>query len=421
MSDKSEILEKLYSKLRGGIAPGLERTIKLTKFVDNPHLKYKTLHIAGTNGKGTSCSIVSSILVEAGLKVGLYTSPHILNFNERIRINGIAVSDSEIIAAYKVLESKAEEIGATFFEITTVMAFMIFAEKGIDVAVLETGMGGRWDSTNICEPLASGITYIGKDHEEFLGNTLEKIAGEKAGIIKQGVTTYSYESRPEILSVFEKKAKDVGAELSLCHQIEIEKLRQELSFTKWYDISDLFLKNIWLGKSLALDALSTFDKSVNQESELLKKALDNLNKNSGYIGRLNYFEYLGRKVLLDVAHNEDSIKLQIAEVKKYISKNNISKEDVCYIFGMMADKDAENAISAISEVSNKLIAYKLGMPRAMPHESILEIASKYITITNIEVDAVKALQTGVKAISEKGLIVITGSFHMAEMFLPLLR
>lgn len=200
-------LDYLYALDGKGIKPGLKRVLEFLARIGNPQTKLTVVHVAGTNGKGSTCAMLSSVLAAAGYRVGLYTSPHLVRFNERIRINGEKISDSEIVGFLNRYRHIIEEIDTTFFETTTAMAFEYFVKNAVDVAILETGLGGRFDATNVVTPLLSVISSIGKDHEEFLGNTLAKITMEKAGIIKPGVPVVSARQRPGVRQLLEKEAR----------------------------------------------------------------------------------------------------------------------------------------------------------------------------------------------------------------------
>ena len=196
---------------KGAYKEGLENTKALDKHFGHPHKNFKTIHIAGTNGKGSCSHTLAAILQEAGYKVGLYTSPHLVDFRERIRVNGQTISQQYVIDFVENERSFFEPLHPSFFELTTVLAFKYFAEEKVDVAVIEVGLGGRLDCTNIITPLLSIITNISFDHTQFLGNTLAAIASEKAGIIKPGVPVVIGETVPETRPVFEEKAQNTGA------------------------------------------------------------------------------------------------------------------------------------------------------------------------------------------------------------------
>src|SRR6478736_2330023 len=220
----------LYSSLpmfqRVGAAAlkhNLSNTIKLCQALGNPQHKFKSVHVAGTNGKGSSSHMIASILQEAGYKTGLYTSPHLKDFTERIKINGEVIEQNFIIDFVERIKPTIEEVQPSFFEITVAMAFDYFASKHVDVAVIEVGLGGRLDSTNVITPLISLITNISFDHKDILGDTLQKIASEKAGIIKKGVPVVISEEQDEVRDVFIKKSEEVNAEIVFAsHQIEVK-------------------------------------------------------------------------------------------------------------------------------------------------------------------------------------------------------
>ena len=182
-----EMLTYLYGLERRGIKVGLDHTEKLLEIVGNPHTRFPSIHVSGTNGKGSTCSMMASIFREANLKIGLYTSPHLLHFNERIRVNGIPISDKDIIRFVKKYRDSFDDIPVTFFEATTALAFWYFKNSSVDIAVIETGLGGRLDSTNVLSPELTVITPIALDHQHLLGRTLKEISSEKGGIIKYKV------------------------------------------------------------------------------------------------------------------------------------------------------------------------------------------------------------------------------------------
>lgn len=202
----NESLNFLYSLQKSGIKFGLKNTITLLEQLGNPHHKFKSIHIAGTNGKGSTCSFISSILYKMNFKVGLYTSPHLVRFNERIRINGNEIEDEYLIKMVEALKKTIEEIKPTFFEVTTAIAFKYFADHKVDYAVIETGLGGRLDSTNVIIPEVSVITKVDYDHKDFLGEKLESIAFEKGGIIKSGVPVIVAKNNEQVKEVLKKNS-----------------------------------------------------------------------------------------------------------------------------------------------------------------------------------------------------------------------
>src|SRR3990170_3434487 len=213
-----ETLEYLYALQSSGIKPGLERIRALLGALGNPQDKTPSIHIAGTNGKGSTASMIEAALIEAGYRTGLYTSPHLTRFNERIRISGRPISDSAVVRLAQRVRSalsqlSGEKLKPSFFEFTTAMAFVCFESKGVDIAILEAGMGGRWDATNTVMPLVSIITNIGKEHTQYLGTTLGQIASEKSGIIKPGVPVLTAEEKPSALKVIREAARKASSPL----------------------------------------------------------------------------------------------------------------------------------------------------------------------------------------------------------------
>ena len=216
------ILKDLFALQRLGIKVGLDHTEELLKAIGNPHLSLNCIHIAGTNGKGTTCAIINRILIESGLTVGLYTSPHLVNFNERIQVNSQKISDHDIAQFMAENMVNIKKTNTTFFETTTAMAFDYFNKKSVDIAVIETGLGGRLDSTNVISPLVCGITSISLDHSDILGDTIEKISKEKAGIIKKNTPIYIFEQNENIIEIIKKKSAKVNAPLTIIKSNDVE-------------------------------------------------------------------------------------------------------------------------------------------------------------------------------------------------------
>ncbi len=397
---KADIIANLFSKHRMGIKPGLERTIALAEAMGNPQNRYNTIHVAGTNGKGSTCSVASSILIESGLKVGLYTSPHIKDFNERIRVNGVAITDDELIEYAEKLLPIAEEMDATFFEITTVMAFMYFADKGVDVAVIETGMGGQFDSTNIINPKVCVINDIDMDHEEFLGDTIEKIAFEKAGIIKPNTPIITTNYAENVLSVISEKAKKENAELILSNtQIEVE-IKKTIS-NKF--ISQSFVKNY----AAALKASEVYlGKAI--PTEIQKKAIEKIEINSGYFARLQMISN-DPVCILDISHSVAAAKNLVESLQ---STFNDKKWTV--ILALMSDKDYRGIIEELAVITDLMILTQVDNERSMSAIDLSYYAEQLGINAIILIDPKKAKQF---AFDSKLDCVITGSFYLAaEVF-----
>ncbi|MDQ6633184.1 MAG: Mur ligase family protein, partial [Gemmatimonadota bacterium] len=211
LSRYSSALDYLFARTTGAYKFGLERTHALLAELGDPHRRYPVIHIAGTNGKGSSVATADALLRARGLRVARYTSPHLVDFRERIVVDGVPISEEEVTEFIDLWTPAVERLGASFFEATTALAFAHFARVGADVALVETGLGGRLDSTNVVQPIAAGVTSIGFDHMEYLGTTLEKIAGEKAGIFKAGVPAVVGEPDPEVRAWLARDARAAGA------------------------------------------------------------------------------------------------------------------------------------------------------------------------------------------------------------------
>lgn len=397
---KADIIANLFSKHRMGIKPGLERTIALAEAMDNPQNSYDTIHVAGTNGKGSTCSVASSILIESGLKVGLYTSPHIKDFNERIRVNGVAITDDELIDYAEKLLPIAEQMDATFFEITTVMAFMYFADKGVDVAVIETGMGGQFDSTNIINPKVCVITDIDMDHEEFLGDTIEKIAFEKAGIIKPNTPIITTNDAENVLSVISEKATKENSGLILSNSQIEDEIKKTIS-NKF--ISHSFIKNY----AAALKASEVYlGKAI--PTEIQKKAIEKIEMNSGYFARLQMISN-DPVCILDISHSVAAAKNLVESLQ---STFNDKKWTV--ILALMSDKDYRGIIEELAVITDLMILTQVDNERSMSAIDLSYYAEQLGINAIILIDPKKAKKF---AFDSKLDCVITGSFYLAaEVF-----
>ena len=298
----SQTLESLYKLQRRGIKMGLNHTSWLLNFLGNPQDNFKTIHVAGTNGKGSTSAIINSILITNGYKVGLYTSPHLINFNERIRVNGVTITDEEIISFMKHVEPAINEIKSTFFEVTTAMAFYHFNNNDVDIAIIETGLGGRLDSTNVVNPSLTVMTPISLDHRDILGNTIEKITKEKAGIIKKGVPLITANQVNNVSRILEKRVKEKEAVMHICPNPESVKISSNSTSFK---VNGNNFNTSLIGEhqarnaSLAIATINLFNSDISYE--IIDKGL----RNVYWPGRL---QLVSDKIYYDVAHNEDGIK-----------------------------------------------------------------------------------------------------------------
>ncbi len=274
----NQLLEDLYALQRFGIKVGLEHTQRLLEICGNPKDNFMSIHIAGTNGKGSTSAMIASLLIEAGYKVGLYTSPHLIRFNERIRVNGIPITDEKIVEFMSQYKSAIDEIESTFFEATTAMAFDYFNKEKVDVAVVETGLGGRLDSTNVLKPKVTIITSITADHTEILGKELKTIAFEKGGIIKKGVPLILSSQSEEVKNVLLEIADRKSAEVIYCNQNDIKNISISETGTR-FSWNGIDYETCLIGEHqarnavLAIEVLKFFSNRMNSD-----KIVDGLKK-----------------------------------------------------------------------------------------------------------------------------------------------
>lgn len=429
-----DTLDYLYARLpmftrigAAALKADLTNTIELCRRIDNPHNKFKSIHIAGTNGKGSTSHMLAAILQTAGYKTGLYTSPHLKDFRERIRLNGKMIPQGEVVDFINEQRSNIEEIDPSFFEVTVALAFDYFAQEEVDIAVIEVGLGGRLDSTNIITPLVSVVTNIGYDHVDILGNTLSKIASEKAGIIKPGVPVVVGEQHPETIATFAEKSKEMNSELIYaCDEWKISKSSQQ-DFKNFLTLeieksptnkspSKLSALSLDLTGSYQLKNLATVLSSVSELQEAgfnisdahVETALKSVKKLTGLQGRWQILDE-NPLVVCDTGHNEDGI----IEVLKNINDQQYS--NLHMVIGMVKDKE----IGAILKLLPKNATYYFcspDMPRAKPAQELKEEASAFDLPGDSYESVSVALEAAKKNASENDLIFVGGStFVVAEV------
>ncbi len=423
-----ETIEYLYQQLpvfhrigKKAFKADLNNTIKLCEHLDNPQHKFKSIHIAGTNGKGSSSHYLASILQSEGYKTGLYTSPHLKSYTERIRINGIPIPENEVISFVERNKNFLEELKPSFFEMSVGMAFEFFANEQVDIAVIEVGLGGRLDSTNIITPILSLITNISFDHTDILGDTLPKIASEKAGIIKPNIPVIISERNSETQYVFLEKATNENAPIYFAedfYKVEDFEEKNLLLEMKILDLSNICnlkidsqligqyqTKNI-LGVLKSIDILNQINFSVS--STAIFEGIKNVISLTGLQGR---WQVLSKNPLMvcDTAHNVAGI-LQVIQSLKKIKYNKL-----WMIIGFVSDKD----ISGILELMPKEAKYlfcEANIPRAMNSKKLL-IQAKEFGLIGVEIANVNdAINFAVSNAEFNDLIFVGGStFIVAEI------
>lgn len=311
--------------------PGLENTLRLMAHLDNPHEKLKAIHVAGTNGKGSTSHLIAAALQASGRKVGLFTSPHLVSLTERIRINGQPIPESEVAAFITEHKDLLDTLQPSFFETMTAMAFAYFVREKVDIAVVEVGLGGRLDSTNVLTPILSVITNIGLDHTEFLGNTLQKIAREKAGILKPGVPCVIGESHPQTMNVFLAQAQECGAEIYFADQCEYLR-RTRLKVAPECQLKGIYQDHNLQTAFVALRAISNLGFKISNLN--ISEGFAHVCSMTGLRGR---WETLGNQPLTicDTGHNSHGIQYVARQLKELPHPN------IWIIFGMVNDKDTD--------------------------------------------------------------------------------
>ena len=369
-----ETCEFLYSQLpmferqgAGGYKPGLQTTETLDEYYGHPHHRYQTIHVAGTNGKGSVSHALASILRESGLRVGLYTSPHLVDFRERIRVNGEYISEQYVVDFVKNLlpslsgEGSGVRLSPSFFELTTAMAFKYFADEQVDVAVIEVGLGGRLDSTNIITPMLSVITNIALDHTQFLGSTLAEIAAEKAGIIKRGVPVVIGEATPETRPVFEQKAQEMEAPIFFAEEFEMPT-----------PLPDFELKGAYQQKNLRTILCAV--ARMKSEELRMKNELSILNcqLSIGNLGLSGRWQTLREQplVICDTGHNPAAWEYLAPQIAAQTCRQ------LRIVFGMVDDKDLDTVLAMLPK--NAVYYFtQASTHRAIPADRVAEKAAAH--------------------------------------------
>lgn len=401
-----EVLDFLYTQLPmyqrvGKVAfkKDLTNTLALSDRLDNPHKRFRSIHVAGTNGKGSTAHMLASILQSSGYKVGLYTSPHLRSFRERIRVNGEQVSENFVIDFVQRIKPAIEEISPSFFEITVVMAFEYFAQQQVDIAVVETGLGGRLDSTNVITPVLSVITSISLDHQDMLGDTLELIAAEKAGIIKEKIPVVvgklPAEAHEVISRIAEERHSPCLGPKSIVGSVNFE--------------SDVSPEVLRLNLGTVLQSIDVLKKSGwNVSSDQIESGLKHLARQTGLKGR---WQRLRSKPLTycDVGHNEEAVDWLMERI------NEIEYRKLHIVWGAVEDKLVDKIFSLLKKEADYYFC-AANVPRAMPVEKLAAKARDRGLIGQVFDSVDHAYEAALKQAGPDDLIFVGGStFVVAEL------
>jgi dihydrofolate synthase/folylpolyglutamate synthase len=386
----------LYGLQIFGANFGLENTFRLVARVGNPQEQLRFIHVAGTNGKGSTCAMLESIYRAAGLRVGLFTSPHLVSFRERIQVNRQLIPEAEVIRLVEALRAANKENDATLFEFATVMALKFFAEQKCDLVIWETGLGGRLDATNIVTPLVSVITNIGFDHQQWLGDTLARIAAEKAGIIKPGVPVITATAAPEALVVIEKIAHEKNVPLKL---VIVDDVQSRLTGTL---APPLLGEHQKLNAALALATVEMLQRQISVSAEKICAGLAAVD----WPGRLQLVTRTGgQKILLDGAHNADGAKALRAALEKHFSQ-------LCpvFIFGALADKNWLDICRTLAPLAARIFTVPVASARTADARELA--AAFHSANPAAEVMVVANFSEALNASKDEPFVVVTGSLYL---------
>ena len=417
-------VEYLYTKLpmfsKTGVAAlkmDLSNTLAICSYLNNPQSTFKSIHVAGTNGKGSVSHMLASILQEQGYKTGLYTSPHLEDFRERIKINGEMIPEQEVIDFTLRITPLIEEISPSFFEVTVGMAFDYFAKQGVEIAVIETGLGGRLDSTNVIEPILSVITNISFDHVQILGNTLEKIASEKAGIIKQNTPVVIGKTQLETQDVFYKKAASLNAPIQFADsiwkaklldsspsklQVELKNNKDEKAYIYSSPLAGSYQQENIITVRTAIDELHALQIEVDELA--VQQGIKNVIDNTGLHGR---WETISNQplIILDVAHNADGVKKMLEQLSRFTFKN------LFIVLGISADKDVNEVLSLLPKYAQYGFT-KAHLPRALDTKTLQIMATEHKLNGNTFEDVNDAILHFMQLAEKDDLILVCGSIFV---------
>ena len=417
-----EAMDKINSRLLFGMKPGLERIAALLHELGDPHKKLKYVHICGTNGKGTVCTLTASVLREGGYKVGLNISPYVLDFRERFQINGRMIGEEELVRVMEriwpcVEKLDREDCPVSEFELVTAIAFQWFAEQGCDIAVMEVGMGGRYDATNVIPtPEAAAIMSISLDHTAWLGDTVEQIAWEKSGIIKSGGRVALYpEQQPGVREIIESACREQGAELRVPDLGRIHVRGEGIDGTD-FEADGLQLHTPFLGAHQAKNAAVVLDiiRFLRERGFAVSDGAVREGFAEAFIPAR--MEIISRRplCLLDGGHNPGCAAVLRDALERFVPGRKVA------VVGMMADKDSAAALEAVGPLFSRVIAVRPDNPRSLDSEALAGVARRFCPEAVAAESCAGALDMALADLGPEDALIVCGSFYLAGEIRPLL-
>ncbi|HEX7118929.1 MAG TPA: folylpolyglutamate synthase/dihydrofolate synthase family protein [Longimicrobiales bacterium] len=408
----AELVRELFPRLTGGIRWGTEKTARLLAAAADPHRRFRSIHVGGTNGKGSVSAMIASVLRASGRRTGLYTSPHLCTFRERIQVDGRPLSEAALVEAARVLWPTIRLEEPSFFEATTAIAFLAFAEAGIEVAAVEVGLGGRLDATNVIAPEVAVITNVARDHAEYLGETIAEIASEKAGIIKAGVPVVTGERDPGTLSIFRARAAEVGAPLHALEPGSIRDVRLGVDGTRltlrtgeWGEFAlhtPLIGEHQAWNAALAVRALELLPADLRPEREAVIRGIAEVR----WPGRMERERIDDQTWIFDAAHNPAGVEVLVATLRTLAPARPLVG-----VVGILSDKEWPAMVGPLLALADVLI---LTVPPTAPLHRRWDPAAAAATVASDRVVAVPDFDGALaeaRARAGGGTVVVTGSFH----------
>lgn len=407
-----ESLDKLFALHTFGIKLGLDNTRLFLSYLGNPQDKIKTIHIAGSNGKGSTSAFIASILKELGYNCGLYTSPHFVRFNERIKIGSAEIPDEFIADFVSAHEAKIDELKLTFFEVTTAIAFEYFSVMKVDYAVIETGLGGRLDATNVITPVASVITSISLEHTHILGDTIGKIAAEKGGIIKNGIPLFTGRLPGEAYEAIEKRCAELGCNIYKLDEYIVNRPDSIELYTEEIELDDFSmpLRGNYQRLNAALAGLVIAKTLISDDYAHIEKGIRNVIVNTGLQGR---YEYFGNQpdIIFDSAHNPDGVKNFLAE----FSRDSGGYGRKTLIFGAMRDKATGEMLDDLRNYFDEIRVTQIEYERAASIEELVKIAEERGIKVIPERNAAGFIQSFGSSSPDDCLVVLGSMYLLGEV------